>query len=63
MNRDQAKNLVTLYDGKFPEELLDSYLNYYTMSEVEFFKILDKWANKDILKKEGRFWKANFKII
>jgi len=63
MDRDQAINLVDLYDGHFPEELLQTYLGYYSITEDHFFKILDKWANKDILKKEGRFWKSNFKII
>ncbi len=63
MDRDQAKNLVTLYDGQFPEELLDTYLYYYDMKNSDFFNILDKWANKEILKKDGQFWKANFVII
>ena len=63
MDRDQAKNLVSLYDGQFPEELVTKYLKYYSISENDFFKILDKWANKDILRKEGKFWKSNFEII
>jgi N-acetyl sugar amidotransferase len=63
MDREQAKNLVMLYDGQFPEELLKTYLDYYDIVEDEFFNILDKWANKKILKKDGRFWKANFEIV
>ena len=63
MDREQAKNLVTLYDGQFPEELLETYLEYYDMEKNEFFNILDKWANKEILKKDSQFWKANFEII
>ncbi len=63
MEREQGLNLVKLYDGHFPEELLETYLDYYSMNEIEFFEVLDKWANKDILIKEGRYWKPNFEIV
>ena len=63
MDRNQAINLVNLYDGKFPEELLAVYLKYYEMNEKDFLSVLDKWANKKILKKEGQFWKSDFEII
>ena len=63
MEREQGLNLVKLYDGHFPEELLETYLDYYSMNETEFFEVLDKWANKDILIKEGRYWKPNFEIV
>jgi N-acetyl sugar amidotransferase len=63
MDRDQAINLVKLYDGQFPEEFLEIYLDYYEMEEDHFFDIIDKWANKSILKKEGRYWKPDFEII
>ena len=62
MDREQAVNLVNLYDGQFPEEFLEIYLNYYEMKENVFFNVIDKWANKAILKKEGRYWKPNFEI-
>jgi N-acetyl sugar amidotransferase len=62
MTRDQAINLVKLYDGLYPEESLDIYLDYYDMTKKEFDETLDRWANKDLFEKiEGR-WKPNFEI-
>lgn len=63
MTRDQGINLVKLYDGIFPEEFMDSYLDYYEMNKKEFFKIIDKWANKKILKKINNKWVRNFDIV
>ena len=51
MTRKQAVNLVKKYDGEFPEQFVDSYLEYYKMSLSDFNNTLDKWANKDLLKK------------
>ena len=62
MSRDQAINLVRLYDGMFPSEYLDMYLDYYQMSEDEFMAVIDRWANKDILEKRDGFWKPKFSI-
>ena len=63
MTRDQAKNLVELYDGVFPEEHLSQYLDYFKITEDEFFKNIDKWANKELFKKTNSGWKQKFKII
>ena len=63
MEREQAKNLINLYDEKFPHEFLDLYLKYFKMSKKEFFKIIDKFANKKILKKIDGYWYKNFKLI
>ena len=62
MDRDQAKNLVTLYDGSLPGAFLDTYLDYYEMNEEKFQEILDKWANKELLAKIDGRWTPNFVI-
>jgi N-acetyl sugar amidotransferase len=62
MSRDQAVNLVRLYDGQFPSEYLQSYLDYFEMTENAFMDILDKWANKDILEKKDGFWAPKFVV-
>ena len=62
MDRDQAVNLVNLYDGQYPEEFLEIYLDYYELKEDEFNQTLDKWANKDLFKKESGKWRPIFKI-
>lgn len=62
MARDQAVNLVRLYDGQFPSEYLESYLEYFDMTEDAFMAVLDKWANEDILEKKNGFWTPKFEV-
>ena len=62
MDRNQAKNLINLYDESFPEQFLEIYLHYFKMNKRQFFNVLDKFANKNILKKVNGFWKKNFEI-
>ena len=63
MDRKQAINLVKLYDGIFPGEFLDQYLSYFKMNKSEFFKVLDKFANKNLLRKSKNKWLRKFEII
>ena len=63
MDRDQAKNLVSLYDGHFPEEFIDIYLDYYQMTRNEFDQILDRYANRDLFEKVGNKWTPRFSIV
>lgn len=62
MDRQQAVNLVKLYDGLYPEEYIDIYLDYYGMTDREFEAAIDKWANVDLFKKIGNRWKPQFVI-
>lgn len=63
MSREQGRNLVTLYDGTYPKEYVQTYLDYYGMTETEFDEVLDRWANIDILEKIDGRWKPRFTII
>ena len=60
MSRDQAIALVNLYDHLSPKIYLKDYLEYYQMSINQFNKILDKFANKKILKKKANTWVRKF---
>ena len=60
MTRDQALNLVRLYDGYYPEEFIDIYLDYYRMTIKEFNEILDKWVNRDLFEKTDGKWEPRF---
>lgn len=62
MSRDQAVNLVRLYDGRFPTEYLEHYLDYFEMTTEQFNEVIDKWANKDILTKNNGCWEPKFII-
>lgn len=62
MTREQAVNLVRLYDGHYPEEFVDTYLDYYQMTHEEFDAVLDKWANKDLFEKTDGRWEPTFEV-
>ena len=62
MTRDQAINLVNLYDGFYPEEYIQTYLDYYQMTQAEFDLVLDHWANKSLFRKVNGRWEPTFTI-
>lgn len=63
MDREQAKTLVTLYDGVFPFEFVDQYLDYFDLTRLEFDEVLDRWANTELFIKQDGFWKPKFEIV
>lgn len=63
MTREQAINLVRLYDGHYPEQFIKTYLDYYDMAREEFDAVLDRWANKALFKKENGGWTPTFTIV
>jgi N-acetyl sugar amidotransferase len=63
MNRDQAINLVRIYDGHYPEEFIEQYLDYYKMSQKEFDEVIDRYANKDLFEKRDGRWIARFTVV
>jgi len=62
MDREQAVNLVNLYDGHYPKEFIELYLSYYQMTLQEFNDVIDSWANEDLFKKIDGYWKPKFKV-
>lgn len=60
MTRDQAINLVKMYDNAYPSALISTYLEYYKMSKSEFDLVLDKYANKDLFSKIDGIWQPKF---
>jgi len=62
MTREQAVNLVRLYDGHYPEEFMQTYLDYFQMTPEEFDAILDNWANTDLFEKISGRWTPNFTV-
>ncbi len=61
MSRDQAVQLVQLYDDIYPEKHFEEYCNYYKISMKQFLENIDKWANKDLFEKKNK-WIPRFKI-
>jgi len=62
MDREQAVNLIRLYDGHYPEEFLPLYLDYYEMTQSEFDTVLDRYANQELFEKVDGRWKPKFEI-
>jgi N-acetyl sugar amidotransferase len=62
MDRDQAINLVNLYENSYPEEFVNIYLNYFEMTIEEFEGTIDKWANKDLFQKINDRWAPKFVV-
>ena len=62
MTRHQALNLVSIYDGEYPQNFIDLYLDYYQISQTEFDEILDKFANRNLFSKINNRWQPKFKI-
>ena len=62
MRRQQAIQLVKLYDHNYPEKYINDYLEYYKITKPNFDKIIDKWANKKILYKKKGKWLPKFEI-
>jgi len=62
MDRKQAVNLVRLYDGHYPDEFMQQYLDYYQMTQVEFDTVLDRYANLGLFEKRDGRWKPKFLV-
>lgn len=60
MTRDQALNLVKMYDNAYPHHLIDTFLDYYKMTKKEFDMVLDKYANKKLFEKIDGIWEPKF---
>jgi hypothetical protein len=63
ISREQAINLVRIYDNHYPEEFIKDYLEYYKMNRSEFDSVIDKWANKDLFEKKQNYWQPKFEIF
>jgi hypothetical protein len=61
LSRDQAIQLVKMYDNNPPEAYYDEYCEYYKMKKNDFIEVIDKYANKDLFEKKNR-WVPKFEI-
>lgn len=61
MTREQAVQLVKMYDNIYPEHLFEEYCEYYQMDMKEFLDNIDKWANKNLFEKKNT-WIPKFEI-
>lgn len=57
MTRDEAVNLVNEEDYKLDKKMLHDFLDYIEYSEEDFWKVADKFANKEIVEKREGVWR------
>ena len=63
MSREQAVQLVRMYDDFYPEKYFDQWFEYYDIDMNYLQKVFDKWVNKDLfVQDENSRWKPNFMI-
>ena len=64
LTREQALRLVQLYDGIFPEEFHELYLDYFELSNEEFLDVINSYANKNLFKvSKGHLPEPEFTVI
>lgn len=63
MSREQGVNLVRMFDGAYPEDLMDEYCSYYNMSEAEIVGVFDKYANRKLFEKRDGRWVPLFQVV
>jgi len=63
MTREQAVQLINMYDNFCPRNLFEEYCDYYKINMKEFLDNIDKWANKNLFEKKKGIWTPKFKIV
>lgn len=57
MTRDEAVHLVNEEDYKLDRRMLEDFLNFIAYEERDFWKIVDRFANKELVEKSGGVWR------
>jgi N-acetyl sugar amidotransferase len=52
LSREEGLKLVKKHEGKIPEKYFKEFLDDFKLTREEFYKIVDKFANKNIFKKD-----------
>lgn len=59
ITRQEGLKLVKEYEGKIPEKYFQDFMTDMELTREEFYKIVDKFTNKDLFKKDdnGNLWR------
>jgi len=57
MTRDEAVKLVNEEDYKLDRKMLKDFLDFIEYSEEDFWKVVDKFANRNIVEKRDGVWR------
>lgn len=64
LTREECIELVKRYDGKCGVRFIKKFCDYIDISMEEFWRVVDKWVNKELFYKDpadGK-WKPQFKV-
>jgi N-acetyl sugar amidotransferase len=62
ITRNEGVKLVNKYDGEFPKEHYEEFLEFCDINEKEFFKICDRWRSEKVWHKLNNKWKLKSKV-
>ena len=63
LTRDQGKKLAEIYDSENSiHEQVDKYCEYFEITKLDFFRIINKFVNKKLFHKTKNIWVPKFKI-
>lgn len=57
MDRSNAYELISIYDGEYPEHSIKSTLEFLKINEVDFMQIVDSHRRPDIWEKTNSGWR------
>ena len=57
MTREEAVKLVNEEDYKLDRRMLADFLDFLDITEEYFWKVVDKFANREILEKRDGVWR------
>ena len=63
MDRDQAVELVRIYDGQFPDQFENLYLDYFEMTRDQFHEVLNRWTNPKLFDVGPRTRNPKFRVV
>jgi len=62
ITREEGINLVKQYDGLYPWENHQEYLDYFNMTDKEFWNVVDKYRTPEVWYNKNGKWQLNFNI-
>ncbi len=62
ITREEAVALVRKYDGEFPRLYFKEYLDYFDLSEEDFWRIVDKFHTPHLWGKVNGTWRPKYQV-
>lgn len=63
LTREEAIWYVEQYDGKCGQQYIEEVCNYLSITQEEFWNVVDKYVNKELFEKDSKGkWKPKFKV-